>query len=345
MRSQTLSHRAVSSLCLELSLFLHAGAPLSSALSLLAEQTAQSSLKKAFETMAAKINAGSSAGQVFEASGLFPRDVCQMLRVGEQMGKSEETLLSLSRYYDSLDRADNQIRSAMLWPSVLTTVMMTVAVLLLVYVLPIFEQVYASLGGELTGIALVLLQAGHFLRSILPLLCLLLGAILAMLAAFASSQRIRSLLFGIGSARTSGLNAKLTSARFAHALSLTLAGGLHFEAAVETAGTLLPSPKSRQACLLCCQKIAAGGDISLALQESGLLPPAECRLLFLGVRGGAADLTSREIAARMERTGSEALENAVNRTEPILVLLCCAIIGLILLSVMLPLAEIMASIG
>ena len=177
MKTITLTYNELSALCLELALFLHAGADFGGALSLLAEETDAPQVKARIADMAAEVDEGTPLSDAMEHSGLFPWDVWAMVRVGERTGRTEETLHSLSRYYTRRDAADQQIRSALLYPSLLMLVMLAVIVILLAKVLPIFREVYASLGAEMTGLAGTFLQFGLVLDALLPLLCLLAGII------------------------------------------------------------------------------------------------------------------------------------------------------------------------
>ena len=81
------------------------------------------------------------------------------------------------------------------------------------------------------------------------------------------------------------------------------------------------------------------------MAAAGLLPLAESRLLTVGLRGGTGDRVMEEIARRLSRDAQEALEDGASKIEPALVLASSALVGVILLSVMLPLMNIMAAIG
>ena len=81
------------------------------------------------------------------------------------------------------------------------------------------------------------------------------------------------------------------------------------------------------------------------MNASGLLPAGQCRLLELGQRSGAGDSAMEAIARDLTEEGEAALESLVSRVEPALVLVCSVLVGLILLSVMLPLMHIMSAIG
>ena len=92
----SLSYRDLSNICLELSLFIHAGANGGDALSLLAEQCDSSPLKKLLFDMSRQSDSGKKLHQVFSDSKAFPFDLCRMLKVGEETGNTEQTLKALS---------------------------------------------------------------------------------------------------------------------------------------------------------------------------------------------------------------------------------------------------------
>ena len=115
---------------------------------------------------------------------------------------------------------------------------------------------------------------------------------------------------------------------------------------MELAGRLLEdSPAAARRCEQALNKIQDGADLSYALQESGLLPPYGCRMLSVGLRGGNADQILDDIAARMLEDAESALQDRISKVEPALVLSASIAVGVILLSVMLPLMNIMAALG
>ena len=121
---------------------------------------------------------------------------------------------------------------------------------------------------------------------------------------------------------------------------------LTMEEALElAAGLLSQTPAAAERCRSCKAQLQQGEELSGAMRESGVLPPAACRLLALGVRGGTADTVMEEIARRLAREGNDALSRKVAQVEPALVLVTSLLVGAILLSVMLPLMNIMAAIG
>lgn len=348
MNKQTLSYREISALCLELSLFLHAGADCSSGLVLLAEETQIPWLKQALLEMADRMDMDKPLSDAMEHSQLFPGDVYNMVRVGERTGRTEDALRSLSAFYDSRDAADRQLRSALLYPSVLMLVMLTVIIALLTKVLPIFNDVYASLGGQLTGLAGGLLRLGSWIDAALPVVCLLLAAAVGALIVFSCSQEVRTRLLAVLRKRggSRGISRRMDTARFAQALSMALCSGLTAEEAIESAALLLEEqPDAAERCRKCTERLANGEPFADVLRSAELLPAAECRLLTLGLASGSGEAAAEEIARRLERDAEEALEHRIGLVEPVMVVVTSLLVGMILLAVMLPLSNIMTAIG
>ena len=347
MKRSTISNEELSVLCLELSMLFHAGVGMGDALTLLAEESAPE-YKEMLSAMAEKLDFGSTLSAAMRETGRFPVYVCGLVEVGERAGRAEEALAALARYYEGRARLDRRIKSALLYPAVMLMLMLVVIAVLLVKVLPIFDDVYASLGGGLTGVAGSLLTLGRWLDGAMPVLWVLLVLAAVFLAAFAAvpSFREKLTLSWRKSRGDKGVARKMNDARLAQALAMGMASGMPIEEAVElAAGLMEETPSAKERCLDCRARLEQGERSSVAMKQSGLLPVGACRLLEMGQRGGAGDAAMEKIAADLSEESEAALEEKVSRVEPALVLVCSILVGLILLSVMLPLMHIMSAIG
>ena len=347
MKKNGISHGELSTLCLELSMLLHAGVGTGDALSLLAEES-DPEYKAMLLDMAEEVDGGAALSDAMRRAEGFPVYVCGLVEVGERAGRTEEALSALSRYYESRARLDRRVRSALLYPAVMLLLMLVVIAVLLVKVLPIFDDVYASLGGRLTGVAGSLLTLGRWLAGAMPVLWVLLVLAAVFLAAFAAvpSFREKLTLSWRKSRGDKGVARKMNDARLAQALAMGMASGMPIEEAVElAAGLMEETPSAKERCLDCRARLEQGERSSVAMKQSGLLPVGACRLLEMGQRGGAGDAAMEKIAADLSEESEAALEEKVSRVEPALVLVCSILVGLILLSVMLPLMHIMSAIG
>lgn len=337
----------ISYLSLELALLLHTGVAPADGLVLLAEE-AEPELRPLLEQMSRCADEGAPLSAAMEQAGRWPVYVTGLVQVGEQTGRLEEALRSLAAYYQDRDRMARQVRSALGYPALLFALMLGVVVVLLVWVLPVFRDVYASLGGQMTGLAGALLALGAGLGRALPVLLVLAAAAIGagLAAAFLPAFRARVRTFWNQHWGDKGVARQLNDAKLAQALSMGLHSGLDAAEALELASRLagdVPAAGARYAD--CRSRLEEGADLAAALRAAGVLPAAECRLLALGLRSGTADTVMEQVAQRLSQRSEDALSAAVGRVEPALVLVASGMVGAILLSVMLPLTQIMTAIG
>ena len=329
MKSLELSNLEIADLCRELALLLHAGVRLDDGLYLLAEGEKEQDHRELMSQLARSVQEGNFLSKAFADAGCFPVYVTGLLQVGERVGRMEESLNALSRYYEEQEQTDRRVRSALTYPAILLLLMLVVIVVLLSRVLPVFNEVYASLGEQLTGVGGGLLL-GQGLDRAMPVLCALLAAVMALFAAFSLHRGFRGKVLGIWRKcwGDRGVSRKLNDARFAQALSMGLSSGLPLEEAVEMAALLLRDvPTALERCKACGDLLEQGESLAHALGETGLLSSADCRLLTLGMRGGTGDHVMEEIARRMSEDAQLALESKAAKIEPMTSVLVGAILN------------------
>ena len=342
MKPVKLTNEQIGSFCTALEHLIHAGIGLGDALVLLAEDEKELSLGGLLQSMAKAADGGATLADAMEQSGLFPRDAVHMVRVGERTGRVEESLAGLADYYDRMDEVERHLRSALCYPSVLFAAMTAVLLLLGTKVLPMFFDLYESLGGAVNGLAGVLFAVGEVLSPWVPLFwCLLLlfaGGMIAITTVPGLRRRLTDRIF----CGQNGAGKALRQAQFARALAMAVHSGLPGAEAVECAAEMLEHrPDSEERCRQCLAAIAEGRGFADAIGEAGLLPETECRLLTLGLAGGSGERAAEEVARRLERESEDAMDKTVSRLEPALVVISSLLVGGILLAVLLPLVDLM----
>ncbi len=348
MEKLKLSYDSLGAMCADLAVLVHSGMGTADALSVLASDTEDPRLSEKLAAMADEADMGKTLSALFAEDPSFPSYLSTLLKVGESTGHTEETLQSLSDYYYGQSRLSGQLRDALVYPSILLVIMLIVIGVLLVKVLPIFNDVYTQLGASLTGVAGGLLAAGRFMGKIMPVLAVLLLAIVVFVLVFANSESFREkvLLWWRKKRGDKGISWDIASAHFAQAFAMGLSSGMPTEEAVElAAGVMSDIPAAKTHCDECLDMIAEGKPLAESLSKTKLLPLSESRLLATALRGGSADQSIRNIAARLTDKGERAVRQTVSRVEPALVIISCVLVGLILLTVMLPLMNIMSAIG
>lgn len=332
----------------QLALLMHSGIRLDDALMLLSDEEEDKAFSEMLQNTAARLEVGTPFYQALEETELFPSHVTGLLQMSEYAGRTQEALEALSADYENKDRLRRSLTRAFAYPSVLLLMMMVVIAVLLIKVFPIFNEVYASLGGSLTGIAALLLKIGDFFGQALPYIGIFLALVLIFILVVqllpSLSQCITNVVKKLFGDR--GVMRKINNAYFARAFAMALASGLPTEEGLRLASTLLQDrPYALARCEKALKAVDAGTDLVPALKDAELLTPAACRLLSVGLLAGNADTAMDNIASRMTADAEEALEGTVAKIEPFMVLITSLMVGAILLSVMLPLTDIMNTIG
>ncbi len=347
MKQEVLTNFQIADICREMAMMIHAGVGLGDGLTLLSEEES-GDMKALLENLGHQMDEGTVFSDALKSCGRFPAYVTAMTAVGEETGRLEETLLSLAQYYEDREMLERQISSALLYPSILMILMLTVIVVLLTKVMPMFEAAYQSLGAGLTGMALGLLKLGEVLNSLLPILCILLGLVVGSLIVCSVSRSVRERVVGLWYKVRGdrGIARKINDSRFVQAMSMGVRSGLSMEEAVEQSVIVWEEiPQAYDRGKNCLEDMRTGADPEEALLKNGILSPAACRLLSLGLKGGNADAAMEEISRRLTDEAAFDMERKISRIEPAMVLTTSLLVGLILLAVMLPLINIMSVIG
>lgn len=340
-----LTQSELSRLFRALAALLHAGISPAEGVYLLAQEETPA-VSRLLTDMGQQLDLGDSLSMAMERS--FPAWAQAMVTVGEETGRLEEALTFLADYCEEGVRSRRLLKQSLAYPLMLFALMLVVIGLLLTKVLPVFDQVYASLGTGLTGFAGGLLTLGQGLEKALPALAAVLGLMLAFCAVYHFVKPIKSYVNqqfqkALGDR---GILRKFNNARFARALAMGIGSGMTAEEALALAGRLLADlPGAAGRCREAQQLLEEGQDLSKALEQTGLLPPARSRMLTIGLRSGNVDRILTDVADRMETDASQSLEDWLSRIEPALVLLSAALVGVILLSVMVPLLDILSVLG
>ena len=348
MKEVKLTNSQTGNIFLSLSYLMRSGIRTADAFSIIAGDAQDPYEKELLTSMSKASDEGEPLAEVVKKTGVFPDFACAMLDVGEESGRTEEALGAIARICNYRQTLSLKLRSSFLYPSVLMLIMVAVVVMLLVFVLPVFDSAYALLGSSLTGAAGVLLGLGGALKKVLPVLAVIIAALTVFLIAFTCSDTFRDRFINRLIRKSGGKGAlgEVRTARFAQALSMCMSSGLNTEKALEASSGLLDDgPLTRRNIENCLELLHSGESLSDALGKSSLLPVSECRILEAGIKGGNGEEAMEEIARRLTEESDNAIDEKISRIEPAMVIISSVMIGAILLSVMLPLVNIMNSIG
>jgi type IV pilus assembly protein PilC len=300
------------------------------------------------KSIAPPLEKGKPLSFALRESKYFPKYMVSMLEAGEETGRVPETLRSLANHYERQERLTQTLRNAVMYPAVLLVLMLAVVVLLVVKVLPMFNEVFARLGSRLPPLADALMTFGRWLSGASVVIAIIVGVVLAV--AFLA-WLIPSVRTGLGrwfrnTFGGKGIMWELSSSRFASVLAMSVASGLETEKALNLAHSISGDSKAAETKHKeCIDLIRGGATMADAMQQTGIFSVRNSRMLALGTRSGMTDTAMAEIADRSSRAVQDQIDRIVSKVEPALVITTSVIIGVILLSVMLPLMGIMTALG
>ena len=344
--TKTLTNTYLSAFCLELHMLMHAGVTLSEGVLMIQDDEPDKDGKAILQSLLDELEAGESLAAALRKSGYFPHYMVSMVETGEKTGRLAETLKALSEYYDRQERQAAAVKNAILYPAILLLMMVAVVLILIVYVLPVFNDVFGRLGSRMSPLAVELMRFGGWLGHASAFIAGIFAVLFAAAAAMwiIPSLRERAVKAFKNKLGSRGIFGEMAASHFVAAMALSIASGLDAEEAVEMAASVSGGTKSvDEKNAACAEMLRTGKTLPEAMRDSGILSPRDGRLLALGVRSGMADSAMAEIARRKERDTADRIDALIGRIEPTLVIITSVIVGVILLSVMLPLMGIMTS--
>lgn len=347
-KTKTLNNTYLSMFCTELAMLLDAGLTISDSVQVLNDDESSADVKVIMQSLYDNLMLGKQLSAALREVGVFPRYMVQMVEVGERTGRIVQTLNALSEYYERQTRLAATIRSSVLYPCVLLVLMIAVVLILIVQVLPMFSDIYSRLGTQMSSLASTMMDFGRWLGDAAIVIAFVVAAIMLFVLILWLVPPLRR---GIATAFSnkwgnSGIFGKIASSRFIFAMTLAMASGVDTADAINLASQVSGGSKAVDAKHKeCARLLEEGKTLSDALREAGILSLHDAKMLSVGSVSGKADLAMAEIARRSDINVQNDIDSIVGKVEPTLVIISSVIVGVILLSVMLPLMGIMTAIG
>lgn len=347
-KAKALSSSELSSLSRQLALVVNSDLSLQEGMQLIAEQTKSARVKLLLARVEAKLNEGESLAAAFSReTGLLPDFYIQTVTIGEQSGNLEKVLTRIADSYDKDAKISAKVMSAVTYPLILTVLMLCVIVLLLVEVLPIFDEVLSSVGGEMPGITRALMDIGRFISTyfyiIVALAALAVIAVIMMRQTQRGRDRLDALKLRLPIRR--GIVRSTAAVRFARTLAMLIRSGIGLAQSVRMTGSIVMNTRIRTLVLEAANSIEKGSTLKQALLSLGLFPGLLLRILAVAESTGHTDDMLDKAADVMEEELDERLTRLTTVLEPALIIVLSIIIGIVLISVILPVTRIMNAVG
>ncbi|MDE7013221.1 MAG: type II secretion system F family protein [Kineothrix sp.] len=340
-KHKKLTARQLSEFSKELSILLASGVSIVRALEIIAEEEGISPVTKAlYLDILAELKRGLSLSEAMEMKQCFPELMLGMIRSGEGSGNIDAVMNRLALHYERENRLKQQVQSAMTYPMVLFVMSILVVILIVTFILPQFEELFAEME-SLPMVTEMLMGISDFLveQWYVALLAVFLLAII--LRTTGKIYKVRRIIgyIKVHMPVAGKLNKVIYTARFSRTLSSLYSSGMPIALALQTAGGTVGNVYVEEQFDKVIAMVRSGIPLSQALREvDGFLRKLSSTIM-VGEESGRLDTMLDSIAMSMEEEAEAATKRLVTLLEPILICIMALVVGFIIIAVMLPIYE------
>ncbi len=324
----------------QLSSLLRSGVQLNEACEMLATQQTNKNVRRIMYGIYYSVNSGQTLSDSFkEYPREFPRLLVSMIAVGEKVGDLDEVLDETTEYFEKQARLKSSIKSTMMMPMIYLIVAVVVAIFLMVGVMPQFEGMYDSLGGDLPAMTMYFMNAGNFMRE--NVLFIIAGIVLFVVGirfAYKKSDRFQRAVSYIAiKAPIFGDVVKLNNlSRIASTIAQMLRNHVPLQESIETTWDTLNN-KIYKDLLVQSQKSVLNGEyMSTAFEHHYASETIFTRMMMVGERSGELGKMMNNLSKFYDEDSEIKIERLKKSLEPLMLIFIYALIVVMILAVMLP---------
>ena len=337
----------IAGFCEQVAIILNGGIPLYEGAFILYNEVEDLKTKAVLKQIDDLLRENKPFYQALEATGAFPSYMVYMVRIGELTGKLEDVMRSLAAYYERESSVKTGIKNVVSYPLVMFAMMAVILLILVIRILPLFENVFAELASnaaENTGNMMSFgITAGKVIAGIMAGLFILAGMILLWYKTSKGREIIYR--FGCGFFITGKIMEQMAVGKFISAMSLMISSGIDMEEALSMAGSVVEHKSVKEKVDKCHEMVKQEASLDEALKETGLITGMRGRMISVGARTGVMDTVFEKLSSKYDEEIDASLGRLSSIVETVLVAGLSIIVGGILISVMLPLVSIITSIG
>lgn len=305
-------------------------------------------IKEVIEGMLSDLQMGKSLGDAIKAwEGSFPTFIINMIDIGEKSGDLTSTLNQVADAYEREIEATNKVKSAVTYPIILSVLMFGVILLLILQVLPMFNEILESLGGEMPALTKSIIAISLFIGKYIWVFLIIVVLFIAFYFYYKKTDKGQAyfdqLKFRLPVIKD--INASLAAVRFSRNLAVLIRSGISMSIGMEMIEPIMNNSYVEKRMQEARKALNQGSSADKVIESLDLFPWVLVKLFSVAQTTGHMDTMLDKAADVMEKETDARLERLTTVIEPVLIIILSAIIGVILISVILPIISIMNSIG
>ena len=331
--------RDLSVFCRQFVSITQAGVPMKEALQMLTEQTENKYLKQAVANVLANVEKGNTLADSMAAEkDIFPDIMVHMVEAGESSGSLDTSFARMAVHFEKEAKLKATIRKATIYPIILIFAVIGVIAVMLLFVIPIFIDMFADLDVEMPALTMGVMNlskwtVGHWY----VILAVIVAVILAYQAIYRTDQgRLKIDLIKMKIPLLGKLNVKSTCAQFARTMSTLMAAGVSTIDCLETVAKIVKNIHYKNALMKAREEVMKGITLSEPLETSGIFPPMVYHMTSIGEDTGNMEDMLTKLADYYDEEVEITTQSVLAAMEPLIIVFMALIVGTLVIAVIMP---------
>lgn len=331
----------------QFSTMIDAGLPLIQGLDILANQEENRTFKKVLMQVKLDVEGGSSLAEALKKHPkVFDNLYVNLVAAGEMGGILDTILQRLAAYIEKNARLVSKVKGALIYPVTIMAIAVVVIIIMLVFVIPVFAEMFTDFGGELPGLTQAVVNISDFLRNNWIVLTVIFAGLFYAFKKWKSTDRGEYLFdkYLLKAIVIGDLLRKVAVAKFTRTLGTLITSGVPILDGMDVVAKTAGNRVVEEAINNTKQSISEGKTIAAPLEESGVFPPMVCQMVAVGESAGSLDSMLEKIADFYEEEVDTAVDAITALIEPVMMVFLGGTVGTMLIAMYLPIFKIAGAI-
>lgn len=333
----------------QMATMMKSGVPIVSALEIIGSGHKNPRMKKMVDGIRADIEGGSSLNEAISRHPVqFDELYRNLVRAGESAGVLETVLDTIASYKENIEALKGKIKKALFYPAMVLVVAFLVSTILLVWVVPQFEEVFTSFGADLPTFTKMVVGLSRFMVSWwLPIVIVIVAAVVGTIMAYKRSPKMQhGLDRAILKVPVIGQIMHNSSiARFARTTAVTFKAGVPLVEALGIVAGATGNKVYGEAVLRMRDDVSVGYPVNMAMKQLNLFPHMVIQMTGIGEEAGALDAMLFKVAEYYEQEVNNAVDALSSLLEPMIMVFIGTIVGGLVIAMYLPIFKLGAVVG
>ena len=324
----------------QLSTYIKAGMSLIDSIRILSRQYKNKNYRRIFKKLIYSLTMGDSFSTALaKQSETFPKLLINMVKTAEMTGQLPETLDDLAEYYGSIQKTKKQIVNAMIYPTIVFVFAIAVIVFIMLYVVPQFTEIYASMGVNIPSFTRLVMNVSNFLKNNAITILLIIIAVLSILLILIKNVKgfrkgYQYLIMHIPIIKDVIIYSEVVT--FSKTFSSLLANNVFITDSMDILSKLSNNEIYKDLIYKTIENLGKGERLSIAFKNNWAFPLPAYEMLVTGEKTGQLPEMMAKVAAYYQEEQENIVARLKTFIEPILIVFLTVIVGIIILSIIIP---------